>query len=255
MEETPNQEVEEVLTNPEPEVEEQQTTDAPTEDVQEEPVEEPAQEQETPEAEAEEEKPPSRREQLRIQQLLTKLKDKDTKSEVPGGVEALDYATALNADPEVVEQLQADRKRYGEELYQRGLQQANSMQFHTRLEIDAPKVEAKYAQLNKESDQFDPAIADALNSAYLQLVGYDERTDTVQNPNIRYADYIEAQFELANALASEKTARTTKNIAKQAAATGLRPDGSTAKRLNLDKAPEDMTVEELQAKIAQSLPK
>lgn len=254
MEETPNQEVEEVSTNPEPEVEEQQTTDAPTEDVQEEPADEPVQEQETPEAEAEEEKPPSRREQLRIQQLLTKLKDKDTK-ETPSGVEALDYATALNADPEVVEQLQADRKRYGEELYQRGLQQANSMQFHTRLEIDAPKVEAKYSQLNKESDQFDPAIADALNSAYLQLVGYDERTDTVQNPNIRYADYIEAQFELANALASEKTARTTKNIAKQAAATGLRPDGSTAKRLNLDKAPEDMTVEELQAKIAQSLPK
>ena len=56
MEETPTQEVvEEVSTNPETEVEEQQAADAPTQDV---PVEEPQEEtQEEPAAEAPEEQP------------------------------------------------------------------------------------------------------------------------------------------------------------------------------------------------------
>lgn len=256
MEETPN--TEEVPTN---EVEEQQSVDAPTEEAP--APEETPESPETPEApaeepevaaEAEEEKPPSRREQLRIQQVLEKLKQKDSRPEAPVKPDALNYSD-LDADPELVKQLEADRRKYGEDLYTQGVEQSKSILFHTRLEVDAPRVEAKYPQLDKDSDQFDPAIANALNSSYLHLVGYDEKTDTVQNPGIRYADYIEAQFELANAIASEKVVKTSKNIAKQAASTGLRPDGSTAKRLNLNQNAEDMTDEELQAKIAQSLPK
>lgn len=253
MEETPK--TEEVSTN---EVEEQQSVDAPTEET---PAPEETAPEETPEAEepevaaeAEEEKPPSRREQLRIQQVLEKLKQKEAQPEAPVKKDALDYST-FDADPELVKQLEADRKSYGEDLYSQGVQQAKSIQFHTRLDIDAPRVEAKYPQLDKESDQFDSAIANALNTSYLHLVGYDEKSDTVQNPNVRYADYIEAQFELANAIASEKVVKTSKNIAKQAASTGLRPDGSTAKRLNLNQDAEDMTDEELKAKIAQSLPR
>lgn len=257
MEETPTQEVvEEVSTNPEPEVEEQQAADAPTQDVPAEPQEET---QEEPAAEAEEPAPqePSRREQLRIQQLLDKYGEPKAKPEAPGIPDALDYNSALDADPTVIKQFEEDRKKYGEELYKRGLQQAESIQFHTRLEIDTPRVEAKYPQLNSESDQFDPRIADALNRQYLEYVGYRQQPDgssVVERPGIRYADFIDAQFELANAIASEKVVKSSQNIAKQAAATGLRPDGSTAKRLDLTKAPEQMTDEELDAVLG-TLPK
>lgn len=248
MEETPTQEVvEEVSTNPEPEVEEQQAADAPTQDV---PVEEPQEEtQEEPAAEAPEEQP-SRRESLRIQQLLDKYGEPKAKPEAPGLPDTLDYNSALDADPEAIKKFEDDRRRYGEELYKRGLQQAESIQFHTRLEIDTPRVEAKYPQLNSESDQFDPRIADALNRQYLEYVGYRQQQDgssVVARPGIRYADFIDAQFELANVIASEKVVKSSQNIAKQAATTGLRPDGSTAKRLDLNKAPEQMTDEELDA--------
>lgn len=233
-----------------PEVEPSQPTE---EEEPEAPVEETEPEPESPEETPAEEEPkePSRRETLRIQQLLAKMKDQPKPAVSPEG--GLDYKTALDADPEVVAQLEADRKAVAEAQYQRGFDQAKSIQFHTRLEIDAPKVETKYPQLNKDSDQFDPVVADEINSLYLHLVGYDSKTDTVQN-NLRYADFVETQFGLAERLAKEKVAKTSLNIAKQAANTGLRPDGSSAKRLNLDKAPEEMTDEELDAVLAK-LPK
>lgn len=217
---------------------------------------EPSQEPE-PESEPEEDpaveepKKPSKRESLRIQQLLAKMKEQPKETETPKG---LDYGTALEADPQVIAQLEADRKAVAEEAFRRGQDQSRSLQFHTRLEIDAPQVENKFPQLNKESDQFDPVIASALNQHYLQLVGYDPETDTVQNPNLRYRDFVEAQYELAEALATEKVQKSSKNIAKQAATTALRPDGSQAKRMNLNKAPQDMTDEELDAVLA-TLPK
>lgn len=201
---------------------------------------------------AEEPKEPSRREQLRIQQLLSKLKEQPIpERKVEGG---LDY-NKLDADEETKTLLENDRKAVAEDQYRKGLDQAKSIQFHTRLDIDAPKVESKYPQLNKESDQFNPALADAINSTYLHLVGYDSSTDTVQNPGLRYADFVESQAELAKSWAEEQVEKTTRNVAKQAATTGLRPDGSSAKRLNLNKAPEDMTEEELNAAIGQTLPR
>lgn len=241
---------EEVQQQPEPsKPEEPEVTEEKSEEQEPEGEEEPAP-AEAPAEEEPEEKPPSRRESLRIQQLLSKLKEPQAENKVEGG---LDYSKSLDADPEVVAQLEADRKAVAQAEYQKGLDQAKSIQFHTRLEIDAPKVENKYPQLNKESDQFDPVIADALNNHYLHLVGYDQATDRVQNPNLRYADFIEAQFELAGALATEKITKTSQNIAKQAAQSGLRPDGSATK-LNLNKAPEEMSDEELDA-VLKTLPK
>ena len=61
-------------------------------------------------------------------------------------------------------------------------------------------------------------------------------------------------MELSTRLAKSMTADTAKNIAKQAAQTGVRPDGSSAKRLNLNKAPQQMTTEELYAVLGQKPP-
>lgn len=203
-----------------------------------------------------EEKPVSRRESLRIQQVIERAKQGayGPKPE-PKSSSGLNYSTELEADAETLKRLEDDRKAYGKSLYEEGLRRADSLQFRTRLEIDAPRVEAKYPQLDKSSPDFHPSLANALNTMYLSAVGYDEKNDTVQNANVRYADYIESMMELADEIAGQKTAKTQKNIARQAANTGLRPDGSSSKRMNLNQSPEKMTDDELKAVIAQGLGK
>ena len=234
----------------------------PEEVTEEEPEEQPEEvEQEAEEPEEEEAKPPSRREQLRIQQLLEKMKQTQQPTQAPQQP-GVNYRDMIEAEEPVYEQLDQASQQFGQAQYNAGLEQAKSIQFHTRLEIDAPKVESKYPQLNpNDKEHFKPALANAVNTWYLQTTGYqagdDARgiPDSVSNPNIRYSEFVEGIMELGSVIGSEKSQQTAKAVAKQATQTGLRPDGSQAKRLNLNKAPEDMTVEELKAAIAQSLPR
>lgn len=209
----------------------------------------------TPPAE-EEPKPPSRREQLRVQQLLEKMQQRE-QSKTPEEValpKALDYKEELEADDDTLKKLQDDRDRYGQDLYRQGRQEADSILFTTRLEIDAPRVEAKYPFLDPTSDQFNERRADTLNRRYLHFVGYDPQTQTARNPDIRYSEFIEAEMEFARELAEKQVAEASQNIHRQAAQTGLRPGGNTAPKLDLDKAPEDMTDDELKAKLATVFP-
>lgn len=245
-----NQEPEEVLEQPE-------VVETPAPSQQSETVEQPETEEtqeeqvEISEEEPEEQKPPSRRESLRIQQLLEKLKTQPQQQQ-PVISQGLDYGRALDADPEVIKQLEADRNAVAQAQYQQGLSQAQGIQFRTMLEIDAPKIEAKYSQLDKDSQDFDPATSDAINRWYLATVGYDQQTGSVQNSNVRYSDFVEGLMELADRMAGEKTVTTAKNVARQAATTGLRPNGGTAKSLNLNKPPEQMSDEELKAVLSQA---
>jgi hypothetical protein len=214
------------------------------------------------EEEQEEQKPPSRREQLRIQNLLRKYPDLEERAtqqqyshhEQPR-TQALDYKQELEADDEVYQRLEQDRQAYGNTLYQQGQaeaqlrvqQQADYIRWETRLMIDNPKVEKEYPMLDKNSEEFHPAVADALNTQYLRHVGFDPRTNTVSNPNVSYAEFVEANMELVEEIANVRNQRTVQNIAKQTATTGLRPDGGTAKRLDLNKPVGVMSDEELAA--------
>jgi len=248
---------------PESPAPEEPETEAPAEEPEaeeEQPAEQP---QEESAEEAPEEKPPSRRETLRIQQLLGKYgpPPERTQPSQPKP-ETLNYQEALDADPEVIKRLEADRQAAGQYQYNQGLEQAKSIQFHTRLEIDAPQVESTYKFLNpRDKENFDPVRADAMNQLYLNASGYDAGDpakgipESVSNPNIRYRDFVEAQMEFAEALLADKQVQSSKNIAKQAATTGLRPDGSSAKRLNLNQSEKDMSLEELYAAIGQKPPK
>lgn len=219
-------------------------------------VDEPVDDPEEPAVVVEEPKP-SRRESLRIQQLIDKMKQQAPAPKAPAPrQDALDYATALDADPEVIRQLEADRQAASDTSYNAGLEQNKSILFHTRLEIDAPRVEGKYKFLDPtDKENFDPVRANAMNQLYLNASGYDADSDTVLNPNIRYAEFVEAQMEFAEALLADKQIKTTKNIVKQTAQTGLRPDGSSAKRLNLNQSEKTMSLEELYAAIGQTPPK
>jgi hypothetical protein len=222
--------------------EEQEEVETPTEEVEAEPVEETAQE-EAPQ-------PVSNRENLRIQKLIERMKQQPAQPE-PVQATGIDYGTALDADPEVIQQLEADRQAASQTAYNQGLEQAKSIQFHTRLELDAPKVEGKYAVLNPEDkENFNPALANAVNTWYLSSVGYDASTGAVATPDIRYADFVEGIMELGEVIGAKKAVVAAKNVAKQARSTGLRPDGSSAKRLDLNKAPGQMSDEELDAFLA-----
>lgn len=249
----PAPEDEEVINPNEAEEEEIDTGDNPVED---EHVEEEPEEVEEPEAPVKEEPAqPSHRESLRIQKLISKLREQgqapDEEPPKPKG--GLDYRTALDADDEIISQLETDRDAHGKAQYNEGMKQAQSIQFHTRLEIDAPRVDAKFPQLNKESPKFQPEVADAVNQWYLATAGYNAKTNTVQNADVRYADFVDGIFQLAERIAGDKVAQTRKTITRQAASTGLRPDGSSPK-MNLNKDPGQMTDAELDARIAQAVP-
>lgn len=199
---------------------------------------------------------PSRREQLRVQDLLNKYGPPPTSRPAPQA-KPPNYQEMLEADPELYKQLDQATSQYGQEQFAQGqaesLKQINSVKWETMLNMDAPQMETKYPVLDKNSPEFHPALADALSRRYFQMVGLNPGDPqsgiplTVEQPGIRWKDFVEGEFELADEIAFTKNNETAKNIARQAATTGLRPDGSSAKRLNLNKAPEDMTMDELYA--------
>lgn len=201
----------------------------------------------------------SRRESLRIKQLLDNLKQNQQPQTTPKSqrTDALDYATELDADPETIKRLQEDRQKAEEARYREGLAQSQAIEWRTLLQIDAPQVETKYPQLNKnDAENFHPAVADSLNTWYLQMSGWDSETRTASNPAMRYSDFVEGIYELAEEIASTRSASTQKNVAEQARNTAIRPDGSTSsKRLNLNQDPGSMTDAELDAAIALGIPK
>lgn len=232
---------------------EEESADEPEATEEGEPEEPEAEEPETPEAP----KPPSRREQLRIQQLVAKFGNKRPEAS-PQSIDpskSLNYAEELDADPEIIKRLEADRQRTADTSYERAETMARTMQWETMLNIDAPQVESKYEMLNpKDEEHFHPVLADSLSKWYLNQTGFDPETRTVANPGIRWSEFVDGVFELADEIASSKVATATKNIKSQAAKTGLRPGGTTSKKLNLNRAPEAMTDEELDAMIGMAIP-
>lgn len=190
--------------------------------------------------------------QQKFQEILDKRQPTRPAPSQPAPRYGLDYSQALDAEPEVIQQLEADRQQVAEAAYNRALDtmraEMQSAQFENSIRQDLPLVTEKLSKL-------DPTEAEELDRDYLIFVGFDPSTGSVQHPNIRYGEYIDARLNQAERFASRMTAQTTKNIAKQAAQTGLRPDGSSAKRLNLNQAPENMTTEELYAVLGQTPPK
>ena len=255
-----DEELDAKLNGAQPEEPEKEATEEPadTPDEPEPQVEPKEPQEEEPEEKKpeEEERPPSRREQLRIHQILEKRAQgsqpqPQQKPSQPTRQDALNYQEALDADPETINRFEEDRRASGDARYNEGLAQAQQLadarnaasEFRTNIKLDYPLVKGKL-------DKLDPEDVRALDTEYLQMTGYDTQTGLVQNPNIGYAEYVEARIEQAQRLADSMTAETTKNIAKQAAQTGLRPDGSSAKSLNLNKLPSQMSDEELNAVLA-----
>lgn len=245
--------IEEVIDTPEATEETTQVEEKEAEVVEAEaPVEEAPQEitQEVPQ-----EPEMSHRKAKRLEKLEGLVERLKGKPEPAAKTEGIDYRQMIDAPDEVYQQLETKSQEYGQAQFNAGLEEAKSIRFHTRLEIDAPRVEAKYPQFDKNSEEFNPGLANTVNEWYLATVGYDGQSDRVNNPNLRYSDFVEGIMELADNVGTTKAANSVKNIAKQAASTGLRPDGSTVKPMDLSKDPQDMTNEELEAAIGSTMPR
>lgn len=256
---------------PEPKPEETETpkeTEEKPKDEEEKPKED--EEEETPKPKEDEEEKPvvSHRQERRISQLIEKLKKSGVETEEPAPKktekkpEGIKYDEELDADEETITRLNDDREKYAEQRYQEGLRQAEAMQvrqdafeFRSMLQTEEPRVLQKYPFMDKDSAEFDEENTAEMVAEYMDFVGFDEETKTAKRP-ISYFDYVDTRMEQAQRLAERMVRETHDNVVKQAANTGLRPSGSSpSKQLNLNKAPEDMTDEELDAAIALTIPR
>lgn len=201
--------------------------------------------QQAPEGNGEQPSEMSRRKQLRIQKLMDKMGVTPEQIATSQSDSKVDFSDLVDADDDVMDKINQRTEDFGRKQREDSLNEARFYAWRTELKYDADKVNQKYPQFDKNSDEFDPALANAINKMYLSSVGYTGKT--VSNPDVSFADYVEGIAELAEAFAESKVAKTRQNITRQAAQTGLRPDGTAPKSLDLTKAPSQMSDEELQA--------
>lgn len=234
-----------------------QPSEAPVTEQEVQPDQEEVQAEETPADEAPEEPTPSRREQLRVQDLLRKY-GPPQRPEAPSQ-DVPNFREKIAADEEVYQTLEETAKQYGAQQYDAGQSKAELTTWRRFLQLDESTLRNKYEELNPSSEAYHSALEKTLQQKYLNFVGYipgdGKAPDRVLNPDVSYLDFVEAEMEFANELATQKAQRTTQNIAKQAATTGLRPDGSTPKRMDLNKDPSEMSDEELEAAISRTMPR
>lgn len=246
--------VDQSSTDEQPQEEKPAKAEEPSKEEPEEVVEEEGEQtEETPEPEL------SPRQEKRVEQInelkLNNILKKVTQQEQtrPDTYKGIDYKETISADEQVYETLTRDREQYGKSLQNEALEQTKSIQFHTRLEIDAPKVASKYDMFDPESPNFKPAQAAAINEMYLATVGYDPKTDRVANNNVRYSEYVDGIMELVETTASSKVQESVKNVTKQASQTGIRPGGTTSKKKSNSTIPHEMSDEELDSVISRGL--
>lgn len=257
MQEDPNQplEDEEVIEQPQP-------SQAPGQPEQEQEQEETPGEQPQPgeEQEEQEEAPPSRREQLRVQNLLKKYGPPNANRQAPSQ-SGPDFRTRVNADEDVYKDLEDTARQYGQEQYNAGQGQAEYTTWKRFLQMDENHLRDKYPELRPGDEKHHQVLENALQSKYLRFVGFDAGdpnkgiSPSVMYPDISYAEFVESEMEFSDELASLKVSTSTKNIASQAARGGLRPDGSSPKRMDLTKDPSQMTDDELNAAITATMPR
>lgn len=197
----------------------------------------------------EEPAPVSRRENKRIAELTRKLAEANQQR--PAQPSQPQISQIIGEGDYDLDQVNGLAQQYGEQRYKEGLAIANAQRFETRLEIDAPKVEAKYPVLNPRSEQFDPGIAEWSTQLYYKTVGLKPGSDgtfTVDNPNIRYEEFADGLMEAVETLATSRSVDSKQNLVKQAAQTGVRPTGGVKKQY-AGTDPSKMTTEQLQAAI------
>lgn len=97
-----------------------------------------------------------------------------------------------------------------------------------RFDIDSERVTTKWDALNPERDTYNPKLESSLVQKYIQFAGVEKDNKgrvTIQKPNIRFKDFVQAEMQNLEDYAATRNANSTKNVVKQAASTGVRPGG------------------------------
>lgn len=176
----------------------------------------------------------SPRQQKRVEQLTKSKLDSILDRVTQGKAQAptykpLDYKETIDADEQVITQLSNDREQYATDLQRQTDERLTT-------ELWRRDIKSDLALVKDRMDKLDPSDARAIDREYLLYSGYDQERGRVANPNIGYADFVEAQIERAERLASNLNIKTQQNVAKQAAQTGLRPTGGASKATKISSA-------------------
>jgi hypothetical protein len=168
----------------------------------------------------------SPRQQRRIDQILDRVSNGTRGKD---SYKPLDYKSTIDADEDTVKQLSDDREKYAQHQYNEGLEQVKASEWKTNIRISLPLVKDKL-------DRLDPSDVSTMDREYLLYSGFNKETGRVQNPDIDYADFMEARIEQAERLAKNLNIKSQQNITRQAAQTGLRPTGGTSKSNKISSA-------------------
>lgn len=146
----------------------------------------------------------------------------------------LEYKEDQEYDPK---DLEADRKAAQEaarrEGVQRGLSQTSPRLerelWADRFDIDSERVTTKWDALNPEkTDSYKPKLEAQLVQKYIAYTGVTRDPQgriSIEKPNIRFRDFVDAEMRNLEEYASERNAQSSKNLVRQAANTGVRPNG------------------------------
>lgn len=218
QEETLEQEV--INNEDQADVQENEQQDQEQEDVEEEPVLSRRQQKAVDRVEAE-------AKEYGLNKILDRITQVKQPQAAPTRQDNLDYRQVMDAPDEVYSQLEQEREQVRAQGFNEGLNRFERFEFEQNLKSDLPLVQEKLNRL-------EPAAAEALDRMYLQTIGFNPDTGVPAVKGIGYADFIDAQLELANSIASTKVINSQRNIAKQAAQTGIRPDGGGRQGLQIN---------------------
>lgn len=205
-------------------------------------TEEEVSEDESDEPEEEAEPEPSPRQNKAIERLTKKLAE--AKAQAPQ--RQPQQGPIIGEGDYDLDQVNQMAREYGDQRYSEALEQAKAIEFKLGLKVEVPVVTQKYPELNPKSDNFDLGRRQFIDELYLKSVGYNEQSGTVLRNDIGYEEFVDGFMEAVDRSASVKAAESSKNLAKQASQTGVRPN-SIAKKAYEGTDPSKMTLEQLQA--------
>lgn len=124
------------------------------------------------------------------------------------------------------------------------LQTQNQIQqFEARanLDRDIEVLPAKFPELDENSPNYNPVLEEKIEAAYKARAFKNGQLD----PSVRLADVAKDFIDVARSAATQSSAEMKNAVAKQADESAVRPTTAT----RAEKAPSDMSIEELEAKL------
>lgn len=119
--------------------------------------------------------------------------------------------------------------------------QIQQFEARTNLDKDVEVLPAKFPELDENSPNYNPVLEEKISEAYKARAFKNGQLD----PSVRLADVAQDFIDVARAAAKQSSADMRNAVAKQADETAVRPTTSAKS----EKTPDDMSIEELEAKL------